>query len=270
MNALRLFNRTTQRLGAITAGLSLVAGVSLGTGTAHAQPAEFAPFEVVYEVGNNHINAGSAVLLLDNQGDEWVYSLKTKPTGVFKLTGKGKIQEISVFTVSNTSERLVLEPLRYSYRQDNESRRSVDAWFDLDKKQFTYKRRDEENTESMPEPLLDRLSVTLSVMDALQKDGFEQAELKVFDNGRVKTMLFTNEGAETVKTRMGNLETIRVRSNAVGGGTRHTTTWFAPELGYVPVKIEQYKRKKLVARLTLSKLRNRVTEEGGAKVYSTK
>jgi len=105
-------------------------------------------------------------------------------------------------------------------------------------------------------------------MDQLRKDGFEQAQLQVFDNGRVKSMLFTNEGVEQVDTRMGPLETVRVRSHAADGGTRHTTTWFAPALDYVPIKIEQYKRNKLVARLKLTRLHNRVTKDGKAIEYS--
>ena len=235
---------------------------------ASAQPANFTPFEVEYDVGNNMISAGSATLQLARQGDEWIYSLKTKPTGVFKLTGKGKIQEVSVFSIGKSTDTLTLQPQRYTYRQDEEARRSVDAWFDWDDNQLTYKRRGKEVTEGFSDPLLDRLSVTLTVMDALRTDSFEQAELKVFDNGRVKTMLFANEGEENVPTKMGDLKTIRVRSNAVGSSSRHTTTWFAPDLDFVPVKIEQYKRDKLVARLTLTKLKNRVTEEGGASAYS--
>ncbi len=263
-----MINRIVKQLGSLAIGLSLIAGLSLSP--VHAQPAEFAPFEVEYQVGNNHINAGSALLQLENNGDKWVYSLKTRPTGVFKLTGKGKIQEISEFTVSNTSDSLEIKPQRYTYRQDKETRRSVDAWFDWNSNILTYKRRGEEANESISGPLHDRLSVTLSVIDSLQRKGFEEAQFSVFDNGQIKTMLFTNEGVESVKTRMGKLETIRVRSAVVGGGTRHTTTWFAPELGYVPVKIEQFKRDKLVARLTLSTLRNRITEGGGAEVYTTK
>jgi len=270
MKSVSMRNRTVQWLGTLAIIISFILSIHSSIGSAHAQPVEFAPFEVEYEVGNNHINAGSAVLQLAQEGDEWIYSLKTRPTGVFKLTGKGKIQEVSVFTVSSAPQSLKISPQRYTYRQDKETRRSVDAWFDWNKNQLTYERRGEQATEAIDGPLLDRLSVTLKVMDELQRDGFDQKQLKVFDNGRVKTMLFTNEGVETVKTLMGKLETIRVRSNAVGGATRHTTTWFAPELGFVPVKIEQFKRKKLVARLTLSKLNNRITAKGGAKAYSTK
>jgi len=260
-----LLKATTKHMLAIT--LSAAFALTSIKGQADVVPADFAPFEVEYDVGNNVISAGSAILKLAKQDDEWVYSLKTKPTGVFKLTGKGKIQEVSVFSIAESKDKLFLQPQRYTYRQDKEARRSVDAWFDWDDNQLTYKKRGEEVTEEFSDPVLDRLSVTLTVMDELKKNSFERAELKVFDNGRVKTMLFANEGEESVKTKMGSLKTVRVRSNAASGGTRHTITWFAPELDYVPVKIEQYKRDKLVARLTLTRLHNKVTESGGASVY---
>ncbi len=233
------------------------------SGLAIAQSHELSPFEVTYEVGNNVISAGSATLTLAREGDEWIYSLTTKPTGVFKLTGKGKIQEISIFSVSKTSDEMQMQPQRYTYRQDQETRRSVDAWFDWDDNQLTYKSRGEEVTEGFSDPVLDRLSVTLQVMNALKTSGFEEAELRVFDNGRVKTMLFQNEGIEKVKSRIGTIDTIKVKSNSVTGGTRHTYTWFAPSLDFVPIKIEQYKRNKLVARLSLTKLRNVVTGDSG-------
>ncbi len=264
--ASKLYRSTVQRVGHASV-ISCVVALSALSGLAYAQPSNFSPFEVEYDVGNNMISAGSATLRLAQQGDEWIYSLKTKPTGVFKLTGKGKIQEVSVFSVANSTDTLNLQPQRYTYRQDEEARRSVDAWFDWNDNELTYKRRGKEVTEAFSDPLLDRLSVTLTVMDALRSDSFAQSELKVFDNGRVKTMLFSNEGEEEVPTKMGSLKTIRVKSNAVGSTSRHTMTWFAPELDYVPVKIEQYKRDKLVARLTLTKLRNRVTESGGAPQY---
>lgn len=220
-------------------------------------PTEFTPFEIEYEVGNNLINAGSARLSLTRQGDEWIYSLTTKPSGIFKLTGKGKIQEISVLNASEDSASL---PQRYTYRQDEEERRSVDAWFNWDDNEIKYKKRGEEVVEAFNDPILDRLSVTLAIMEQL-RTGFDRAELQVFDSGRIKSVVFENEKTEMANTRLGQTEVIRVRSyNKGGSGSRETITWFAPAFDYVPVKIEQHKRGKLVARLTLTKLKNASTE----------
>jgi len=226
---------------------------------------DIAPFEVVYDVGNNLITAGSARLSFAREGDDWVYSLATKPTGVFKLTGKGKIRETSVIRVVPSPDdpadagTVQLQPQSYSYRQDDEARRRVDATFDWDARTINWNYRGEETDERFADPMLDRLSVTLAVMNYLRQ-GFEELELQVFDSGRIKTMRFVNEGTETIDTKMGKVETIRVRGRNADNGSRSTRTWFAPSLDYVPVRLEQRKREELVARMNLLKLKNRVTD----------
>ena len=253
---LNLFAHWPDKVRASTLGALALIGLVLMCvlcTNAHAQDLEsssITPFEVEYDVGNNLITAGSAKLSLKQEGDEWIYSLTTLPAGIFKLTGQGKIQEISVMTVANQQ----LQPKRYTYRQDEEEKRSVDAWFNWENNELTYRRKGVESTEQLHDPILDRLSVTLSVREQLRK-GFDLAAVQVFDNGRIKTILFTNEGTESIATRLGRQEAIKVRSiNQGGSKKRVTTTWFAPGLDYVPVVIEQHKEGKLVARLTISRL----------------
>lgn len=207
------------------------------------------PFYVEYTVGNNLINAGIAKLSLKSNGDEWVYSLITEPSGIFRLTGKGHIQEVSVINVSQ--EQLI--PKSYSYKQaGNEKKRNIEAIFNWKDQELKIKRKGEEEIEELKDPILDRLSVTLTVMK-LVRQGFSQAELQVLDNGKVKSMEFINEGVQTLKTKLGTFETVVVR-RVREGSSRATLTWFAPELNYVPVQIEQLKRGKLVARLKINKL----------------
>ncbi|MCB1757000.1 MAG: DUF3108 domain-containing protein [Gammaproteobacteria bacterium] len=207
------------------------------------------PFYVEYDVGNNLINAGVAKLSLKSQGDEWIYSLVTEPSGIFRLTGKGRIHEVSIINVNK--DRLI--PRSYSYSQaGDEKRRNIDAQFNWEGKQLTIQSRGEEETEALTDPILDRLSVTLAVMDQVRK-GFSNAEMQVLDAGKIKTMEFINEGKETLDTKLGRMETIVVRRTREGS-SRETVTWFAPSLNYVPVQMEQLKRGKLVARLTINKL----------------
>ncbi len=234
--------------------IALVASLSLSPmAAAQNLTSEITPFEIEYEVGNNLISAGSATLSLSLQNDEWIYSLTTKPSGIFKLTGKGKIQEVSVINVTDEES---LQPSRYTYRQDEEAKRSVDAWFNWDDNELKYKKRGEEVVEEIRDPIMDRLSVTLAIMELL-REGFTRAELQVFDNGRVKTVVFDNEGTETMSTKLGRVDVVRVRSyNKEPSPSRETITWFAKDFDFVPVRIEQHKRGKLVARLNLKKLRN--------------
>ena len=117
---------------------------------------------------------------------------------------------------------------------------------------YTYRGAD--GVVDLENSIVDRLSVTLNVRKQL-REGFEQFAIKVFDNGRIKAMIFENEGEETLSTSLGETKTIRIRSQHEGGSKRRAaTTWFAPELDYIPVKIEQHKDGKLVARLTISRL----------------
>lgn len=231
------------------------------SGTAIAQslkPGDLAPFEVEYEVGNNLISAGTATLQLAQTGDIWNYSLNTKPRGVFKLAGKGRISESSQFTVMESDGAVQLQPQSYSYRQDEEKRRAVDATFDWTANTITHIYRGNEVTETLEEPVLDRLTVTLLIMNALRHD-FTQAQLPIYDTDKIKLVEFVNDGMEELKTPLGNVQTHRVVNRNASGGSRETTTWFAPSLDYLPIKIEHRKRGELVARLSLIRLDNRVT-----------
>ncbi len=241
-----------------------ITGIVLSTmcsGTVTAQSinsGDIAPFEAVYEVGNNLISAGDARLRLSNEGDLWEYSLNIKPKGVFKLAGKGRIKEISTFTLVESDGEVFLQPQSYQYRQDDERRREVDARFDWENSTVTYEYRGETVTESFTDPILDRLTATLLIMNSLRHD-FQKAELPVFDNARIKQVNFVNEGHESLRTRQGRIDTIRVTNRNATGGSRETITWFAPSLDYLPVKIEHKKRGNLVVRLSLMSLENRVT-----------
>jgi hypothetical protein len=190
--------------------------------------------------------------------DLWSYSLTTKPKGVFKLAGKGYITEQSTFRLAEAGNEVQLQPETYQYRQDDERRRAVDASFDWDKRTLTHVYRGKETTETFTAPVLDRLTVTLLIMNALRND-FDAAEISVFDSGEIKQVAFVNEGIDVLNTPLGQIDTFRVTNRNATGGNRETTTWFAPSLDYLPVKIEHRKRGELVARLSLLRLENRVT-----------
>ncbi len=219
------------------------------------------PFSITFTVGNNLLSAGNATLELSETDDGWLYQLRTNPTGVFKLTGKGNITESSLLRFDDAPDGgLLLRTENYTYRQDNERRRAVDAAFDWDNNTLEWSRRGTTESVSMDEePVIDRLSVTLAVMSALRQS-IDTSSYRVFDNGKLKNVVFEIQGTERLETSLGPMDTIRVLRSNAEGSTRTTLTWFAPELDYVPVKIEQLKRGELVARLTLKSLKNRKAE----------
>lgn len=257
--ARRAARRALASLAALGATV-LLAAAALATPSASSPEPTFvvrdvAPFEAVYEVGNDLLVAGTARLALAREDGGWRYTLTTRPRGVFKLTGKGRIRESSLIDlVPADAGRWMLRPRSYSYRQDDEKRRSIDASFDWSGGRLEWQRRGESEEAPLDTPLFDRLSVTLVLREAL-RESFETLELEVFDNGRIKTMRFVNEGRERIETPMGSFETLRVRGQNAAGSSRSSLTWFAPALDHLPVRLEQRKRGDLVARMNLTRLR---------------
>lgn len=251
-NAKRRKPFTTQCVGWV---LLLICFGNSGAFAQSIQSGDLSPFEVEFEVGNNLITAGTASLLLEKKDEFWHYSLTTKPRGVFKLAGKGNISEVSTFKVVTDNDLTELQPQTYRFRQDKERRREVDATFDWDIRTIEHTYRGNDVTESFTDPILDRLTVTLLIMNSLRHD-FQNAKLPIFDTGRIKAVEFVYTGPETLKTQLGSIETVRVINRNATGGSRETTTWFAPSLDYLPVKIEHRKRGDLVARLSLIRMQN--------------
>ena len=211
------------------------------------------PFTASYSVGNNTVIAGQAEIELrqTESGSEWHYALSTRPTGLFRLAGRGRVQESATFEIVNENNRSILKPKSYKFRQDNELKRAIDATFIWDQKQLYFKRGDENAAADLNTNTLDRLTMTVAMMSILNPE-FSTINMPIFDGGRLKEVQLVNEGIETIKTALGDVETVRVRTGNVAGSKRETITWFAPSMNNLPVRIEQLKEGGLVARLSVS------------------
>ncbi len=241
--------------------LLLTALVIVLTGAAASQAASNQPwaletplvaYHATYSVGNDMLEAGEATVSLtrlDKPG-QWQYSLNTRPTGLFKIAGRGHLQETAVFSVVQNNDALVLQPETYQFRQDNEKKRAVDATFNWQQREIYFQRGNNQSTDVLQDNTLDRMSMTVAMMSNLTPD-FQNFTLDVFDSGQIKQMEMINEGGETLRTKLGTLETVRIRTRNVAGSSRETLTWFAPSMNNLPVRIEQQKNGDLVARLSI-------------------
>lgn len=217
---------------------------------AHAET-EFPSFVLEYVVGNDSVTAGTASLSLSKYDDIWTYSLRTRPTGFFKLLGRGTVDESSTFRYTDEKQ---MRLLNYTFRQDGDSRRSVDANFNCEKNILVSIYRGVSEVHNIDCDVKDRLIVTLDIIRLL-KNGLSKTKLPVYGRGAINTYTFTVVGKEKLDTKFGMLETLKVLSEADNNAkNRVTATWFAPALDYFPVLIEQHKNGELVARMQLSKM----------------
>ncbi len=56
-------------------------------------------------------------------------------------------------------------------------------------------------------------------------------------SGRIKDNTFTAEGSERLRTAVGEYHTVKYRSSRPDSD-KSTVFWCAPELGYLPLKVE--------------------------------
>ena len=210
----------------------LLSGFTSTLTTADSTPCEaaFTPYEAAYVTVYKNINL------------EGSRSLRRQDDGRFILTNKAKkmgssISEHSLFTWEDNAiqvdeyamTRSILGIKRkYHNRYDwAKGIVSVTGAVDIDL--------------SLDNHPLDLLSYQLALRCDLEQ-GKEQLSYPVVARDRIKHYEFKVSGKETLKTRLGELETLvveRLRKDS----DRTTRIWLAPGLNYLLVKLEQYEAK---------------------------
>jgi hypothetical protein len=209
------------------------------------------PFEAHYTVENDYVTGGVATLsLAEDKANGYLFSFYTKPTGIFKLTRNGKIHEWS--RLSSLEPPFVSS--EYRYQDKGRPERSYNIRFDRGAKQFEFDRSGEVSRHSVTDGAVDRLSVTLALLEqARSNPEFEQLEILVLDGQTEERVTYSNRGRERLQTTIGEFDAIRVLKDRINS-TRETIIWLAQvgEEGLVlPLQIEQYKKGKLSLRLKI-------------------
>jgi len=96
----------------------------------------------------------------------------------------------------------------------------------------------------------DNVSIQYAVMFDLLNDQLQDSYV-LFDVDKMRVANVRNIGTKKVKTKAGTYEAVGIQHQKEGS-SRVTTLWCAPELGYLPVVIEQHRKKKLNFRATLT------------------
>jgi hypothetical protein len=207
------------------------------------------PFEAKYNVGNYSVTAAATTITLKRDGQLWLYQSYSRAQGFFALIRKERATESSWLEV----EKDALRPVIYRYRQTGSNKkRDAESLFDWKTLSVDTTRGEKKLHQKLTVGTYDRFSVVLALMQAARK-GFQVIEFPINDQGKIKTLAYENEGTEKIRVPYGALETLRVREIR-NSGKRNTVSWFAPGLNYLPIRIEQFRKGKLVARMELTQL----------------
>jgi len=215
------------------------------------EPASMPTFSISYVLENEYITGGEAEFRLVKKEDHYQLVLETKPTGVFRLSKKGKIRE--------TAELPSLTPPflsdKYSYINFGDQDRSYTSMYNRKKGEATIIRENSAKRMAIDAKAVDRVSVTLALMQQLRdQPDTEKFSVTTLDTNGTESIGFVSKGQVSLNTKLGPLTATRIdrqRNNS----NRSTVTWFAalgPDELPVPVQIEQYKRGKMIVRLKIT------------------
>ena len=76
---------------------------------------------------------------------------------------------------------------------------------------------------------------------------------QIIDKDEVKEFTYTQEGTASIKTDIGQIDTIIVASQRTGNN-RILRMWFAPSLGFVPIQAERSRDGKLELAMRIKSL----------------
>jgi hypothetical protein len=202
---------------------------------AAAGEVELKPFTAGYSSNWHGISAGTAQLQLQRLPDgRWSYRMQMFARGLARLAMPAETDSRSVFRIQD--DRVVPETFTVEdgTSDDDDDQNIVFDW-------ASGRARGTAEGKRIDLPLQPGLLDTLSVQVALMHEliaGRTPERFVLLDTNLVKDYAYTAQGKERLQTEAGTYDTVIFRSSRPGS-RKSTWFWCAPELGYLPLKVER-------------------------------
>jgi hypothetical protein len=211
---------------------------------AEADPVDLKPFRATYIAEWKGMTAASSTVELRHSGpDTYTYSSVNTARGLFRMAFPDALTQISTFRI--VGERVV--PL--TYRGIDEKERPIDLNFDWDKKRVTGTAKERSVDLELPDGAQDAMSLQIASLRNLAS-GKLDASVWMIDANKLKQYDLRLDGNARIDTELGGLDTVIYVSRRANSD-RFTRTWVAPALGYLPVKAESVRGKKVEVTLLI-------------------
>ncbi|AOS97410.1 hypothetical protein AUP74_01980 [Microbulbifer aggregans] len=187
---------------------------------------ELKPFRAVYEARYGSFEV-TATRSLSGKAGNW--RLDFQADSFF-----ADINEYSRFLKQNGQ----LSPLHYEYRRTGLGRnRHTSLNFEPGEKRVVNLTNTDRTLENAPEKIQDKISYQLQLaLDVAA--GKKDLQYVVTDGKKLREYRFKIAGKETLKTPLGEVETVKVQ-RVREDDDRETNIWFAPGWNYALVKLQQ-------------------------------
>lgn len=225
---------------------ALAALLLLAVGPALAAEPKLPELRLSYAAAWNGIKLGEIVVTLKAEGEPGCYRYESlsDPVGVVRMF-YGKPREISEFCVAGG--RIV--PKRFAFSGHGDG-------FTLDFDLAGGKVRDGQGqVRDIPANAQDRFglqqAVRLWVLENVSNKDPPPVEFALVDDERVRVYRFAITGRERIEIPAGAFDAVKVER--VDNPKRISRYWIAPEVGWMPVKVETGKNGQVQLRMELRK-----------------
>ena len=215
--------------------IALLLAWTAATGMASAATDDsLKPFESSYAIIWRGFTAGiSSFALRQDPSGQWIYVSHNQPHGLFRLVPKASLTLTSRMSVDAEGVR----PLEFTAADPDDGKLQAQVRFDWGALRASGVVEGKAIDMPLHPGIQDDLSGQVAMMHALA-NGQMPAGISLFDKNGIRDYEYTRVGAETLQTPVGPLQTVIYRSHKANS-PRSNRYWCAPELGFVPVQVEQ-------------------------------
>lgn len=198
------------------------------------------PYVAVYAVSYGSLSVGDSRVELrrDAAPGCWVLESRSSAHGLARLVVSDELVQNSRLEIDG----LRVRPLRYRFDAGGDAGKSVSLDFDWTAHQVTGTAEGQPVSVGIPDGLQDSLSLQLSAALELQA-GRQLESLAMIEKDSVKQYRYVLEGHQPLDTPLGRIDTVVYRSERPNN-KRWSRLWYAPSLGYINVRAEQYREHK--------------------------
>ena len=148
------------------------------------------------------------------------------------------LNETSTFELQEQN----LRPIEYRYSSSIlGKKKNVTVTFDWNKMTALNNVKGSQWKMSINDITLDRLTLQLQLRYDLLNNR-DDLSYDIADGGKLKRYIFKKQTTELIDTKLGELETIKVVRTDNLSDKRHQYFWFAPEQGFLLVKMEHFEK----------------------------
>lgn len=210
----------------------------------------FDEFNAVYEMKRGGFEVAETHMALRRTQDGiYRFTSHSETIGMLSWFMDDVITETSIFRMTEDGFR----PVSYEYRhKGSDKNRDESITYDWISGEAELEYRGNKSTVKLTPGTVDRFLLQLAAARGLKMGRMQQTH-RVLDNGRVKMFELQGREPETIKVPAGRFET-QVISRVDTEDDKRITFWFAPSLGYAPVRVEHVKKNEEPIRLNLKRI----------------